>query len=82
MMRILTAAVLTIVAVLGGRAGAEGLLNSNSGSVLTGKAAYGDWRSDAPGTRRHIREFDLPQPYATRSASNTVTVVKNRAMPG
>src|ERR1700724_2108137 len=38
--------------------------------VLTGKAAYGDWRSDSPGLRRLIKAGDLPPPYETRSASN------------
>jgi glucose/arabinose dehydrogenase len=37
---------------------------------LTGKAAFGDWRSDTPGLRRKITAADLPAPYATRSASN------------
>ena len=30
--------------------------------VKTGKAAFGDWRQDAPGVRRHIRPGDLPEP--------------------
>jgi glucose/arabinose dehydrogenase len=30
--------------------------------MLTGAAAFGDWRSDAPGVRRHIRQVDLPPP--------------------
>ena len=38
--------------------------------VRTGPAAYGDWRSDAPGARRLIRPADLPSPYATPSAAN------------
>ncbi len=37
---------------------------------LTGPAAFGDWRSDAPGVVRLIRPTDLPRPYATPSASN------------
>jgi glucose/arabinose dehydrogenase len=47
---------------------------------LTGAAALGDWRSDAPGVRRHIEATDLPPPFATRSASNSVRVVA--APPG
>ncbi len=43
--------------------------------VLTGAAAYGDWRNDAPGVHRHISASDLPAPYASRSASNTSSVV-------
>jgi len=34
------------------------------GGVLTGAAAFGDWRSDAPGVRRLIRVEDLPGPFA------------------
>ncbi|MGA2128276.1 MAG: sorbosone dehydrogenase family protein [Xanthobacteraceae bacterium] len=41
-----------------------------SDKVLTGKAAFGDWRGDLPGLRRKITAADLPAPYATRSASN------------
>ena len=35
---------------------------SQSGEQLTGTAALGDWRSDAPGVRRHIRASDVPAP--------------------
>jgi glucose/arabinose dehydrogenase len=31
----------------------------------TGAAAYGDWRTDAPGVVRHITSADMPAPYAT-----------------
>src|SRR5438105_2484631 len=41
-----------------------------SSPVLMGAAAYGDWRSDAPGVRRKITPADLPSPYATASANN------------
>jgi hypothetical protein len=40
--------------------------------VRTGPAAYGDWRTDAPGVRRHIRPSDLPAPAATASATARV----------
>ena len=43
------------------------------GELLVGKAAFGDWRTDAPLVRRKIT--DLPPPYATRSASNSPRVV-------
>ena len=42
--------------------------SSSLGELLVGKAAFGDWRTDAPLVRRKITE--LPPPYATRSASN------------
>ena len=47
-----------------------------SEKVLTGKAAFGDWRSDEPGRRRLIAPHDLPAPYATRSASSFSQEVK------
>ena len=43
--------------------------------VLTGVAALGDWKTDAPGVRRHITVADLPAPYATKSALNQPRVV-------
>ena len=42
----------------------------SSNELLTGKAALGDWTSDAPGVRRKITLADLPQPYATESVRN------------
>jgi glucose/arabinose dehydrogenase len=38
-------------------------------AVRTGAAAFGDWRTDAPGVRRLITLADLPAPYATKSAA-------------
>lgn len=38
-----------------------------AGRVQTGQGALGDWTTDAPGVRRHIKPADLPKPYATRS---------------
>ncbi len=49
--------------------------DGGTGGVLTGAAAFGDWRSDAPGVRRHIRLGDLPAPFATSSARNSPRVV-------
>jgi hypothetical protein len=46
-----------------------------SSPVLTGAAAYGDWRSDAPGVRRKITPTDMPSPYATASANNGPSMV-------
>jgi hypothetical protein len=43
------------------------------GELLVGKAAFGDWRTDAPLVRRKIT--DLPPPYATRSTSNPPRVI-------
>jgi glucose/arabinose dehydrogenase len=47
------------------------------GELLEGKAAFGDWRSDAPLVRRKITE--LPPPYATRSAANPPRVIAKPA---
>lgn len=47
------------------------------GELLEGKAAFGDWRSDAPLVRRKITE--LPAPFATRSAANPPRVIAKPA---
>jgi glucose/arabinose dehydrogenase len=44
--------------------------------TLTGKAALGDWTTDAPGVRRRITLEDLATPYETPSANNFPRVVK------
>ena len=38
-------------------------------------AVFGDWTRDAPGVVHHITPADLPRPFATRSASNTPTLI-------
>src|SRR5574337_927790 len=48
-------------------------------SPLTGSAAFGDWRSDKPGTSRLIRPEDLPKPGTTPSAANSSRVVARPA---
>lgn len=40
----------------------------------TGRDAFGDYRSDAPGVRRRIAVADLPRPFATDSARNSAKV--------
>jgi len=44
-------------------------------SLLTGKAAMGDWTSDAPGVRRKITIEDLPGPSSNVLAINRARVV-------
>jgi len=56
-----------------------GAPDGGTGAVLTGAAAFGDWRSDAPGVRRLIRVEDLPGPFATSSARNSPRVVPRPA---
>src|SRR5271166_1219289 len=43
---------------------------------LGGAAAFGSWRDDAPGKRRHITADALPAPFASPSAGNVVKVVR------
>src|SRR4029079_11270355 len=45
------------------------LADEPAGKLLTGKAAFGDWRSDRPGVRRLLKLADLPAPFATESAA-------------
>ncbi len=47
----------------------------NQGGVLKGKAAFADFASEQPGTRRYITVADLPEPYATGSARDFPRVV-------
>jgi glucose/arabinose dehydrogenase len=46
-----------------------------SGTVLTGKAAFGDWRTEMAGVRRRITPQDMPPPFTTESVRNRVEVV-------
>src|SRR6266700_5504904 len=48
---------------------------AESGTLLTGKAAMGDWTSDAPGVRRKITVTDLPAPSSNVLAINMPRVV-------
>jgi glucose/arabinose dehydrogenase len=50
------------------------LAQTNS-TLLEGKAAFGDWHADSPGTRRLIRPQDVPAPDSAQSVRNTVTNV-------
>jgi glucose/arabinose dehydrogenase len=43
---------------------------ASSDTLLTGKAAMGDWKSDAPGVRRKITVGDLPPPSSNVLAIN------------
>ena len=50
------------------------------GVVLLGRAAFGSWRADAPGVRRHIQVADLATLFASPSSRNPARVVD--APPG
>ena len=56
-----------------------GLSPALAQEVRTGAAAYGDWRSDAPGVARHITAADLPAPGASASASESPEVIAQPA---
>ena len=47
--------------------------------VRPAPAAFGDWRTDAPGVTHRITLADLPPPYATGSAGNSPDVVSRPA---
>ena len=49
---------------------ATSALARDTGKTLTGEAAFGDWRADKPGVRRHLTAQDLPVPNVEESASN------------
>ena len=49
---------------------ASGFARGDFARTLTGPAAFGDWRIDAPGLRFRITPADLPPPFASPSASN------------
>ena len=50
------------------------LLAQTAGGVLEGCAAYGDWRADRPGLRRHISAGELRPPQPAESVANFVRV--------
>lgn len=76
-MRDLVVAALVAAIPLLGAASAQAPAAPSAAKVLTGAAAFGDWRQDAPGVLRRIRPADLPAPYTTSSSSNTVSVVRH-----
>ncbi len=55
---------------VGAACSASGSAHADFVRTLTGQAAYGDWRIDAPGLRFRITPADLPPPNATPSAAN------------
>ncbi len=52
---------------------------AESGTLLNGKAAMGDWKSDAPGVARKITVADLPPPSSNVLAINRARVVDRPA---
>lgn len=66
------ALVLVFLAVLG----AVPSHAAEQSNLLTGKAAMGDWTTDAPGVRRRLSVGDLPEPNAAQSVRNSPKLVK------
>jgi glucose/arabinose dehydrogenase len=67
---------LALVALLGaGAAAAQSAPTPRSQPLLTGAAAMGDWRTDAPGVRRKLTPADLPAPFATPAAQASPGVI-------
>jgi glucose/arabinose dehydrogenase len=52
---------------------------ADSGTLLTGKAAMGDWTKDAPGVRRKITVQDLPPPTSNALAINLPRAISRPA---
>ncbi|HEY7576172.1 MAG TPA: sorbosone dehydrogenase family protein [Acetobacteraceae bacterium] len=52
---------------------------AQAGEVREGPAAYGDWRSDAPGVVRLITPASMPAPFATTSAAHAPSLVARPA---
>ncbi len=44
-----------------------------------GAAAYGDWRTDAPGVVRHITPASMPPPFATQSVAYVPAIIARPA---
>jgi glucose/arabinose dehydrogenase len=65
---------LTLASVVGGAGHATA-----EPELLTGSAAFGDWRTSTPGVRRLIKPEDLPKPGATPSSANVSHVVARPA---
>jgi glucose/arabinose dehydrogenase len=70
--RVIFFAALFLIAVITGAA-------AEKRAVLTGKAAMGDWTSDAPGVTRKITVQDLPPPGSNVLAINRARVVARPA---
>jgi glucose/arabinose dehydrogenase len=70
---------MTAVAALAGLFLSAASAQTSDPPVLKGKAAFGSWQDDKPGTVRLIRPADLPPPGATRSASNGSRIVPRPA---
>jgi glucose/arabinose dehydrogenase len=53
--------------------------DSDIKNIITGEAAFGDFKSESPGTVRKITVADLPKPFATKGVSNGPQEVARKA---
>jgi hypothetical protein len=51
------------ILIAAGFGAANSLRAADSGTLLTGKAAMGDWKTDAPGVRRNYRAGFAPAEF-------------------
>lgn len=68
-------AVLTAMILLAAGTAGAAEPGADEPPLLTGKAAFGDWRTSEPGVRRRLTPEDFPAPYASRSHSDAPGVV-------
>src|ERR1700722_19828835 len=52
---------------------------ASSAPTLRGEGSFNDWNNEKPGNHYLIKASDLPQPYATDTATNRSTVVPRPA---
>src|SRR5436190_1139987 len=57
--------------------GARGMYfdGSDVKNVITGTAAFTDYKNEHPGVFRKITVADLPQPFATKGVANSPTLI-------
>ena len=70
--------ILLLMLILGSVAAFGDAATAQSG-LRKGKAAFGSWQADKPGTVRLIRPQDIPKPGATRSVANVSQIVPRPA---
>jgi glucose/arabinose dehydrogenase len=51
------------------------VLAAGDSTVITGTAAFTDYKNEKPGLRRKITVADLPKPYATQGVANSPTLI-------
>ena len=62
-------------------AGSSLIALADDDGVLTGAAAYGDWRTDAPGVRRKLTPADMPPPSRSVANPSRIAARRDGALP-